>query len=909
MKVQFHINYNTNWGEILHVIFVCHNADGSFRTDDYQMNTDDGSSWTLDVTIMESVRRRVKTFAYSYVVENQNDEILRREWNGDGRKYDFNNGLSYIFYDQWQDCPIQYHLYSNAYRVTTKQKRILADYQSLLTYRKTLVFSVTAPQLQEGQSLALLGNHPAIGGWNEARYLKMIRQGEYKWVLSVNADSIQLPLEYKFVVIDDKTRKLVMWEEGDNRCFDAESIADGQVVVLFGEQLRVKERLWRLGGVVAPLFSLRSEHSYGVGDFGDIIRIVDWMNDAGLKVLQLLPINDTTSTHGWTDSYPYNSISVFALHPHYMDLEQLGEIEDVKLKNDFHRQQRELNALDYSDYMAVDRVKESYIDHIFTISGETVLSSDDYRAFYDDNKDWLKPYAAYSVMRDKYGTADFSQWKELNTYSEDDVDRICSENSLYSRNVKKTFFTQYELYRQLKRASDYARSKGIILKADLQIGVNRHSVATWCHPEYFNLDMQTGTPPEGNNSGCNWEFPSYCWEAMEHDGYKWWKRRFSILEKYFDAIRIDHILGFFRIWEIPNECVSPSMGHFSPALPFNEEEISYFGLHFRKELFTRPFINDNIINKIFGIHASFVKENYLERKPYNLYGLRPEYSTQVAIMKHFEKNRDENSLWIKEGLMKLVSNVLFVEDTHRRGMYHPRVGALDTYVMDVLSDEEKDAYTKLYNNYFYRRHNDYWRYVASKRLSAILSDNRMLVSAEDLGMLPDCVPAVLDQQRILSLRVQWLPKQKDVEFDHIGAYPYWSVATITTHDMPSMRLWWEESPERTQRYYVSMMQKEGSAPRHLTIALAEEIIARNMYSPSMLCLISIQDLLAMDTQLRSKDIYQERINTPSDSYNRWQYRMPLTIEKLSEATMFNRKLNTMIQRSRRMVENGGDKHE
>ena len=428
--------------------------------------------------------------------------------------------------------------------------------------------------------------------------------------------------------------------------------------------------------------------------------------------------------------------------------------------------------------------------------------------------------------------------------------------------------------------------------------MNRQSAETTARPELFHLDMQTGAPPDAFSvNGQNWGFPTYNWEHKEM--YDLFRQRLSHMEQYFDALRIDHVLGFFRIWEIPADAVHGVLGHFSPALPLTVGEIEYFGLPFRKELYTQPYVNDRIVERTFGIHAQYVRENFLLPKAYGMYDLKAEYRTQRQVEKFFEGKTDEHSVWIRDGLYRIISNVLFVEDPRQAEMYHPRIGAIHEPIFHSLSDEQKDAYMRLYNNYFYQRHNFYWGAQALKRLPAILHDTRMLICAEDLGMLPDCVQPVLDQLRILTLEIQAMPKQQGQEFGHVDAYPKRSVCTISTHDMPPLRLWWEESPERTQRYYITMLQKEGRAPQQLPAHLAEEIIARHLYCPSMFCVLSLQDWLSMDGSLRGKDVRSERINVPSDPYNRWQWRMHLTIEELLEATRYNNKVKTMITRSRR----------
>ena len=321
--------------------------------------------------------------------------------------------------------------------------------------------------------------------------------------------------------------------------------------------------------------------------------------------------------------------------------------------------------------------------------------------------------------------------------------------------------------------------------------------------------------------------------------------------------------------------------------------------HCLRDLFTRPFINDKVLERLFGVHAQYVRENFLVAQAYGLYGLRAEYDTQRKVQVCFEGRNDENSLWIRDGLYRLISNVLFLEDPRQPEMYHPRIGAWQEPVFEALTTEEKDAYMRLYNNFFYQRHNFFWGQNAVHRLKATVCQTQMLCCAEDLGMLPDCVSHVLDHLRILTLEIQSMPKQNGFEFSHLDGNPYRSVATISTHDMPPLRLWWEESPERTQRYYTTMLQKQGRAPEHLPAHLAEEIIARHLYCPSMLCLLSLQDWLAMDSELRSKHPREERINVPSDSYNRWKYRMHITIEELLQASKYNNKVKTMIQRSKR----------
>ena len=880
MKLKFCIDYRTAWGESLHVNIAYYSLDGTVKRYNLMMQTEDGERWTLETAALESRQHPLSHIVYLYQVENADGEVLRHEWDMVPRIYYFDSSKDYMFPDQWRDMPLPFHLYTNAY-LTMMHGRTDEHVEALRLplFRRTLTFRVSAPQLLPGQAVAICGSHPAIGNWNTSRYLRMEYAGQQEWILTVNALGMIFPLEYKYVVVDDKTHAFVCWEEGDNRVVSVDSIdgntselPDGQVLMLYGEPLRLREQIWRAAGVAIPVFSLRSEHSYGVGDFGDLRRLVDWAVLTGMRVIQILPVNDTTVNHGWQDSYPYNIISVFALHPHYIDLEAAGTLKSKQKMTQYRRRQQELNALSYSDYEAVDRVKMEYLRELFEEKGKVVMDSDDFKTFVRDNEEWLKPYA---------------EWLSQNNQN---TPTIQNTQSFY-------FFLQFLLHQQLKAAADYARSKGVILKGDLPIGVNRESVETKEHPELFHLDSQTGAPPDVFTSkGQNWGFPTYQWGDRI---ISWFHKRLHHMEQYFDAIRIDHILGFFRVWEIPEDAIDGLLGHFSPSLPLTVGEIEYFGLAFRKELFTRPFINDRLIDRIFGIHAQYVRDTFLVRKAYNLYDLREDYATQRKVATAFADRRDESSLWIRDGLMRLISNVLFVEDPRQPEMYHPRIGILNEPIYEALGSEDKDAFVRLYNNYFYQRHSMYWGQQALKRLPAILKDSRMLICGEDLGMLPDCVEPVLDKLRILTLEIQQMPKQQGFEFAHLEANPYRSVSTISTHDMSPLRLWWQESPERRQRFYVTMLQKEGRAPEQLPAHLAEEIIARHLYCPSMLCILALQDWLAMDGELRSKHPQDERINVPSDPYNRWKWRMHVTIEQLIAAERYNNKVKTMITRSKR----------
>ena len=901
MIIAFNIHYATLWGQSIEVAVTYHTSNGKTRSYRLPMNTEDGELWTLETAVMESRQRSVNAVSYHYQLVDAGQKVIRVEWGKTPRLFAYDNSMSYVFHDQWRDTPLHEHLYSSAVRVTAGLPELSPVRPvKMPLFRKTALFRVAAPQIKEGQSVAILGNHPSLGDWNPARYLKMTCVGGTDWMLTINIDNFRWPLEYKYVVVDDTTKNVCQWEEGDNRVVDSPRDAEGTVHVFSGDSLHISGIHWKAAGVAVPLFALRSEHSFGVGDFGDLYQLVGWAHQVGMKVIQLLPICDTTATYGWNDSHPYNAISSFALHPQYLDLSALPTLVDEEKMIAFNRKRRELNALHYSDYPAVQKVKNAYVDELFQTMGGEVLSSESFRAFLDDNRQWLMPYAAFSILRDRFHTARFHDWGEYAGYSEKKLEMLLREEET---TFNKICFVQFMLYQQLKRVTDHAHRLGVAIMGDLPTGIYRDSVEVWTAPQRFDEQMQMGTMPDNNHSeGQNWGFPAYRWEDDETVGetvVQWFHQRLDNMQRFFDILRVDHAAGWFRTWLIPSHAVKATMGHFAPALPLSEEEIAQYGLPFRRQLLTQPFINDSIVDKVFGLHARYVRQQYLTRLPYGLYALKNEVNTQVKVRNLFGDKTDENSLWIRDGLHRLLSDVLFVEDDIQPGMYHPRIMAYQEPVYEVLSTEEKEAYMRIYNHFFFERHRDFWPQSAERKMGEVFAHTTMMLCAETVGAMPDGYEQVLDHMRILSMMMQSVPQRYDGEFAHIESWPYLSLCTTSTHDMPTLRMWWEENPGRTQRYFATMLQKQGRAPKQLPAHIAEEIVARYLYSPSMLCIIPIQDWLAIDTEYRSKEAADERINAPYDPYNQWRYRMELSVEQLSSADSLNKKMRIMITRSGR----------
>ena len=870
MKLLFNLDYRTSFGEQLVMNII--NEGG--QVDSHAMSTRDGLHWTAEISCLKK-----GYFDYYYSV-CRGDKVMRHEWLVEPHRLELVavKGACYKIYDHWIDIPEDSYLYSSAFTdcVMSRERKLSPDTE----FARTIRLKVRAPQLQSGARLAIVGDATYLGRWDCSKALPMAEHECHEWVVSLDADRLPEVFEFKFVILGES----VIWENSENRTLVKTGLVPGEVVVYELDQAWFSIPAWKGAGTVVPVFALRSEGSFGVGDFGDLQLMVDWCAKTQQRILQVLPINDTTITHTWQDSYPYNSISIYALHPQYTDLRQLPALKDEAQKEAFEKLRVELNALPQIDYERVNKAKLEYLHAVFAQEWASIKRRATYKTFFTNNKEWLEPYAKFCYYRDKFGTAQFSEWpKKLPKADQKIVDFWC--------------FVQYNLDQQMRAAHEHARQNRIILKGDIPIGISRYGVEAWVEPRYFNLNGQAGAPPDAfSTNGQNWGFPTYDWDEMISDGCKWWVRRFRKMQEYFDAYRIDHVLGFFRIWEIPIDAVHGLLGQFSPALGMTPEEIEAYGLRFQEELFTRPFIADWTLQRIFGERASYVKEHFLNHLHDDIWEMKPEFDTQRKV-EAWAKDKNEDNL--RDGLYALISDVLFVRDRKNPNKFHPRIGVQNDFVYEALWDSDKDAYNRLYNDYFYRRNNQFWYTEAMKKLPLLTQATRMLVCAEDLGMVPDCVPWVMDELRILSLEIQSMPKNPTVRFGHLSQNPYRSVATISTHDMATLRQWWDEDMGQTQAYYNEMLHHDGPAPHPLTGYLAKEIVSMHLMSPSMLCLLSLQDWLSIDEQLRLPDADAERINIPANPRHYWRYRMHMTIEQLMQADDFNREVTMLIQRGGR----------
>ena len=561
-----------------------------------------------------------------------------------------------------------------------------------------------------------------------------------------------------------------------------------------------------------------------------------------------------------------------------------------------------LNALPVVDYEAVTKIKWAYVTAVYKDNQDTVFETKEYKAYFERNKHWLVPYATFCYLRDQYGTVDFSKWPAYKKYEAKEIDKLASQKSAAFSDIGLHYFIQYHLHLQLREATAYAHANGIIVKGDIAIGVYRHGADTWQDPELYHLGFQAGAPPDDFAvKGQNWGFPTYNWQRMREDGYDWWKQRFAQMSDYFDAFRIDHILGFFRIWSIPMDAVEGIMGHFVPAIPIHINEFNSKGIWFDYARYTKPFITENVLWEVFGYDNELVKSLFLQKDGKDGYILKPEFATQRLIETHFATlENDEQHHTIKQGLYDLVSNILLFEAENSNGLqFHFRFGMDKTSSFRNLSYDTQEQLRALYIDYFFRRQDGLWKKEALQKLPAIKRVTNMLVCGEDLGMVPACVPDVMQQLGLLSLEIQRMPKDVNKEFFHPNDAPYLSVVTPSTHDMSTIRGWWEEDREQTQRFYNHSLGQEGEAPMYCEAWINKAVVLQHLYSPAMWSVFQLQDLLGMDELLRRKDPNEERINIPANPKHYWQYRMHVTLEDLAKQTSFNEELRSYVEGSGR----------
>ncbi len=896
LKVQFYIRFYTQPGENLFVTGNIEALGNDNLSAPLPLMYQDSQFWYGTIEVDPATVARIQ---YSYLLQTKSGEFVQ-----DGckdRVIDVTKtGLEEIqVIDTW-NAPGEFE---NVFSTSAFTDVLLKDNA---THHKvkppktfTHLFKVKAPLLRKHEAVCLLGDSPVLGEWSTASPTMLKKEGKW-WTLKINLPKESFPLVYKYGVYNSKEKTFVTYEGGENRSILGDT-HHKKLTIIHDDFVRLPNNTWKGAGVSIPVFSLRSKNSFGVGEFNDLKLLVDWAKKTGLEMIQLLPVNDTISSKTYTDSYPYSAISAFALHPIYVNLPTIAGKHDMAIVKSLDKKQKQLNELDAVDYEQVIRFKMAILRELFLSQKEKFLADEEFHAFFNENRSWLIPYAAFSYLRDRNGTADFAKWKLYSTYNKAAIEKYVSPRAKHYNEIALIYFTQYHLHRQLKTATEYAHKNGVIIKGDIPIGVSPKSCETWTDPELYHMDLQSGAPPDGFAvRGQNWGFPTYNWEKMAEDNFGWWRRRFMHMAKYFDAFRIDHILGFFRIWNIPITSVEGIMGYFSPAVPIHVYEFGQRGMWFNYHRFCKPYITDAVLWELFGPN----KEKFLPFLIYtgnHHYILKEEFSTQQKVDNHFKKldNNNDNSN-IKNGLFELISNVILFEVEHSGGQqFHFRIDMDKTTSFYHLDGNIQQQLKAMYTDYFYHRQDEGWKKEALNKLPFLKRSTNMLICGEDLGMIPRAVPEVMKMLGILSLEIQRISKDPQNDFSNPANAPYLSVVTPSTHDMSTIRSWWEEDRNITQRFFNNELGQTGEAPAVCKGWINKAIVLQHLFSPAMWSVFQLQDLLGMDEDIRKEDHLSERINVPAVNNHYWKYRMHIRLEDLLKENDFNEELKKSIELSGR----------
>jgi len=897
MKIHFKVPYYTQWGQRVMVTGNIPELGNGDITRAKALSFQGSEDWYLEVEVS---RNEIFRFSYNYILFTEQSGKYLEEWREDRLlTIDPSKTEHFFCFDRWNSAASVENAFLTApfQQVLLREESIPVALKPVTKY--THVFKVKAPLLQKNESICLIGNCDALGKWSTNNPILLHKSEGVWWSVEVDLSKLQKDAHYKYGIYDPEDKQFRTFESGADRI--APVINSSKTIIQISDDFaRFTSTSWRGAGVGLPVFSIRTKKSFGVGDFIDIKLLVDWAEKVGLKLIQVLPLNDTTGTHTDEDVLPYAAISAFALNPLFLNLPAMGKFPATHpMQKAYKTKQAELNALDLIAFLEVINFKLQYAKELYLFQKDKFLKNKDFLAFFADNEYWLVPYAAYCVLRDQTGTSDYRKWKDFARYDAAKIKEFTSTEQPHFDDIAVNYFIQYHLHAQLTEAAAYAHDHRVVLKGDVPIGVNRNSVDTWVSPELFHMDMQAGAPPDMFSvKGQNWELPTYNWEAMKRTGFDWWKKRFAQMSDYFDTFRIDHILGFFRIWQIPINQVEGIMGYLNPSTPIHINEFAEKGLWFDFNRFCKPFITDAILWDLFGEESPWVKANCLQIEDGWILRLKVPYQSQAAVEKLFTDGQLTES--VKWGLFDLISNVLFFEVEGSQGkQFYPRYGMESLSSFNYLDNYTQDRLRELYVDYFYRRQDAHWYQSGMEKLPALKRSTNMLIFGEDLGMMTPCVTSVMKELGILSLEVQRAPKLEKIEFFHPADAPYLSVVTPSTHDMSTIRGWWEEDRDVTQRFYNSQLGHWGEAPYFCEWWICRDILLQHLYSPAMWSIFQMQDLLSISEKLRRNNPHDERINVPSNSMSSWRYRLHLNLEDLLEKDDFNDELKNYIIQSGR----------
>ena len=636
----------------------------------------------------------------------------------------------------------------------------------------------------------------------------------------------------------------------------------------------------RLIGTVIPISALRTEKSLGVGEFPDLAEFGALCAKMGIGLIQLLPVNDT----GYQSS-PYSALTAFGLNPLYLSIGALPE--STAYKAGIEAIEKKYSSAVRFPYEALLRDKMDLLKKIFRDNAKELTVSPALKAWIGVNP-WVKPYAVFRHLKEVNAEKSWREWgaKEADASG---IDARWNDPSLRGEHLFWAWLQQ-ALDTQFSAAAASLAGMGIRLLGDLPILMNEDSCDVWSQPENFNLDLSAGAPPDMYSpEGQNWGFPTYNWEAQSKDGFAWWKSRLKAAEKYYQAYRIDHVLGFFRIWASRSRDNSALLGRYIPFIPVNQTDLE--DLNFdrgRIRWICEPHIpTGEIWDALKAGWGETFNEAELSEAANRVFQLALNRIGQEELWlfkKNIQGEKDITALDIHPAarafLLKAWGNRIFFE--HKSGEYYPVWYYTQSRAYVSLSEDERESLETLLE-----KHNEdsekIWEAEGKKLLSVLTSSSVMLPCAEDLGAVPACVPKVLSQLNILGLRVvrwhrEW--EKQGEPYIPFEEYPELSVCTPAVHDSSCLREWWDR--EADQQQFTDFLGVP-SLPKVYNPGTARIMLSKIASSTSMYRVFQIQDLLHLSNLWYAADPASERINVPgtTNDFN-WTYRLPALISQLAK---------------------------
>ncbi|MFP3090801.1 4-alpha-glucanotransferase [Treponema sp. TIM-1] len=637
----------------------------------------------------------------------------------------------------------------------------------------------------------------------------------------------------------------------------------------------------RLIGTVVPVGALRGERTLGVGEFPDLVEFAQWCVKMGVGLIQLLPVNDT----GY-ESSPYSALTAFALHPLYLRIGDLPEA--ASYTQDLEEISRRFEKKERFPYGEILRAKMDLLRKIYaahkTEIGERAKPKGPLGKWIDTNP-WVKEYAVYRRLKEKNGEKSWKDWASHRTVTAKDIEALWG-NEPYREEHLFWAWIQEALDTQFSRAAAALAEAGILLEGDLPILMNEDSCDVWAHPEYFRRDLSAGAPPDMYSpDGQNWGFPIYDWEAQAKDDYAWWRQRLKTAEKYYQAYRIDHVLGFFRIWASPHGDNSSILGRYIPAVPVELQDLT--GLGFDKpriRWISQPHLPSGEVWN--ALREGIRESNDAAAEAERVFSQALDRIGQEELWLFKDTIRGEKDIEAlglhpaaRSYLLWAWHNRIFLE--YEKGRFAPVWFYRNSRGYASLSEEERRSLEELLEK---KRVDSekIWEKQGEKLLKVLIASSPMLPCAEDLGAVPGCVPRVLTKLNILGLRVvRWFRDwnaegQPYIPFEE---YPELSVCTLAVHDSSTVREWWDR--EVDQQHFCGFIG-EPSLPKIYNPGTAKILLHKAAAAASRFRVFQIQDLLHLSPKWYAPDSGSERINVPgtANDFN-WTYRLPAPISELS----------------------------